>query len=172
LVIPLNILIFACRSLSAPVRRTIPATQPTALSPVNSPILTRTYASTIFEKGLRGIPPGPLLRLFNQSLYEGQLAGYLRYLDEAKTKPHSEKLALSDLCIGTTTGDRVVAGTIAACAFGCAAFLMTQLVFALPQASRADWDIHIVMMYLILGIVFGLFVILGCVCLMVVFERR
>jgi hypothetical protein len=133
--------------------------------------------STFFERGIRGRCPGALIWRLNQSCYEGQLAGYLQYLDTQKvtgcTGLSREGVRPTSLehPIRTTRGDRLIAGIIAGGSFVCASYISNHLSY-LPNHSEMDWDAHTLILSAIFGILLGLFLFLGYVCLRVVFAKE
>jgi hypothetical protein len=131
---------------------------------------------SFFERGLRGKRPGALVWRLNRSCYEGQLAGYLRYLDDngleaclGANGDTMNPIVVQDP-IPTTRGDRTVAGAIAAGCIICSVYIASHLVSSLA-VSEIVWDVHTVILCVIMGMMVGLFVLLGYACSRVVFAK-
>ena len=129
---------------------------------------------TFFQKGMRGKRPGALLRRLHRPFYEGQLAGYLRYLHEKEAATRLDTTPSRpieiDYPVPTTRGDRVIAGMIAGGCFICTSYVAIRVIYR-PDASEMEWGAHSSIFYMICGVSLGLFVIFGYVCLRVVFGK-
>jgi len=153
-----------------------PVEFPYLRNPTSSSTFTRCATrGTFFQIGLRGKRPGALLRRLNRSLYEGQLAGYLRFLHDREVASCSnrdcERQITIEYPVATTRGDRIGAAAVAGSALVCA-YYVAHVLFILHAAAGMKSGFRLLLVYLMLSVVLSGFVVLGCICLTVAFGKE